>query len=540
MVPVRTPFTRPRLILAGIAIVIVVVAIVLWRALVPASVALITTPVQQGNLVRTITASGTVNPQNTILVGTQVSGTIATIDVDYNSIVRTGEVLATIDPTAFQASLQQAQAQLSQTQANAGVAAADAAGAQAGVSVQRATAVAAAQNVDIARANAAAQNDAIATAQSNVTKAQSALLLTQQTMASDASLLAQGFVAQNVVDADQANFAAGQSGLAGAQASLTQARAQAVASAGAANQAVAQSDSQAAQNIVAGSAAQASAGTAAAQADAIGIESAAVKTAKFNLANTTITSPVNGTVIARNISLGETVAASFSTPTLFTIAQDLTKMEIDLAVGEPDIGSVKAGAPVTFTVLAYPTTTFSGTVSQVRQDPTVVSNVVTYDTVVIVGNQNGLLRPGMTANAFVQTQVATDALIVPVDALDWQPSAATAAAYHIAPPASKTKSKAGSVYGRTMGAGATAVAAGSSGRLFVERDGKLVSVRVQILLTAATQAAVAPLGGGTLTASDAVVTGDSTAAPARAAATSAPAAPAFGQTGGGGAARAVH
>jgi len=542
---------RPLLIGAVVVgvLILAVAGILAWRMLVPASVTLVTTPVQQGTLQRTVTSSGTVNPQDTISVGSQISGTISEIDADYNSVVKTGQVLARIDPTLFQASLAQAQAQLLQTQANAREAAASAIGAHAGIAVQSATANAAVQNVNVARANAAAQSDAIATAQANVDKAQSALVLAQQTMTRDASLLSQGYVAQNVVDADKASLETAQAGVSSAQATLTQARSQAVASAQQANQAVAQSQSQNAQNTVAGAAAQASLGTAAAQAAAIGIQAAEVRTAEYNLAHTTITSPVNGTVIARNVSLGQTVAASFSTPVMFTIARDLSKMQVDLAVGEPDIGSVKVGAPVTFTVLAYPTT-FSGIVSQVRQNPTVVSNVVTYDTVVIVDNKSGLLRPGMTASALIQTQKVDGALIVPVQALEWRPSAAITARYHLpgstgfAPPhpvgAGTVGMASGSQFGATMGAGATALPSGSRGRVFVQRAGALVAVPVQIVLTAATQAAVTPISG-TLQAGDAVVTGDSSGAKPRAATATQQSGPGFGQGAqGGGAARAVR
>jgi HlyD family secretion protein len=201
---------------------------------------------------------------------------------------------------------------------------------------------------------------------------------------------------------------------------------------------------------------------------------------------------------------------------------------------------------VTFTVLAYPNT-FSGTVSQVRQNPTVVSNVVTYDTVVIVSNKDRLLRPGMTANALIQTQSISNALIVPVQALEWRPSAATTARYHLtgsagnAPKhprgAGTSGTAAGSQFGATMGAGATALATGSRSRIFVLRAGALVAVPVQIVMTAATQAAVKPLQG-TLAVNDAVVTGDTSAA--QAAAPAARNAPAFGQSQGGGAARAVR
>jgi len=541
---------RRRLFIAGAAIVVLiaVAAIVAWRTLLPSAPALITTPVLQGTLVRTVTAAGTVNPQNMISIGSQISGTISEVDADYNSVVKTGQVLARIDPTQFQTTLGQAQAQLAQTEATARETAASAVGATAGIAVQRATANAAVQNVNAAKANAAAQVGALAAAQANVDKAQSALVLAQQTMTRDASLLSQGYVAQSTVDADRASLDTAQSSVTNAKATLTQARSQAVASAQQANQAVAQSQSQNAQNTVAGAQAQASVGAAQAQADAIGIQVAGVRTAEYNLAHTTITSPVNGTVIVRNVALGETVASSFSTPVLFTIAQDLSKMEVDLAVGEPDIGAVKTGEPVTFTVLAF-SNTFAGTVSQVRRNPTVVSNVVTYDTVVIVNNKNGQLRPGMTANALIQTQSVSNALIVPLQALEWRPSAADTARYRLSasagnapahPPGAGTVGTAtGSQFGATMGAGATSLPTGSRGRVFVERSGTLQAVPVQIVLTSATQAAVKPLSG-TLQANDAVVTGEGSGAPPSTGAKQTT--PGFGQRaqGGGAAARAVR
>jgi HlyD family secretion protein len=547
--PAKKMPIRTLLVGAAIAVVLVAAAILAWRAVRPASTALVTVPVQLGNLVRTVTASGTVNPENSISIGSQISGTISEVDADYNSVVKTGQVLARIDPTQFATTLAQAEAQLAQTEANAREAAASAVGANASIAVQRATANAALVNVNVAKANAAAQTDAIAVAQANVTKAQSALVLAQQTMTRDASLLSQGYVAQNAVDADKAALDTAQSGVASAQSALTQAQSQAVASAQQANQAIAQSQSQNAQNTVAGAQALASAGTAQAQADAIGIQSAQVRTAQYNLAHTTITSPVNGTVIVRNVAIGETVASSFSTPVLFTIAQDLSKMEVDLAVGEPDIGAVRAGDVVTFTVLAYPTT-FSGTVSQVRQNPTVVSNVVTYDTVVIVSNKNGLLRPGMTANALIQTQSAAGALIVPVQALEYQPSAAVVARYNLPATAGNAAAHphgagtvgtaAGSQFGATMGAGATAVPAGSRGNIFVLRSGTLVAVPVQIVLTAGAQAAVKPLAG-TLNVNDAVVTGDTSGAKPQPVASTRQSAPSLGAGGqAGGAARAVR
>ena len=523
------PLTRMLLIGAGVVVVLIVAALLLWRSLAPATAPLATATVQVGTLVRSVTSSGTVNPENSISIGSQVSGTISEVDADYNSVVKTGQVLARIDPTQFQTSLDSAQAQLAQTQAASREAAATATGATASIAVQRATATAAAENVNAAKANATAQQAAIVAAQANVDKAQSTLVLAQQTMTRDTTLLAQGYIAQSAADTDKAALEVAQSGVGSAQAALAQAGAQALASTQQANQALAQSASQNAQNSVAGAQALASEGSAQAQAASIGIQTAQVRTEQYNLAHTTITSPVDGTVIVRNVAIGETVASSFSTPVLFTIAQDLSKMEVDLAVGEPDIGSVKAGDTVTFTVLAYPNT-FTGTVSQVRQNPTVVSNVVTYDTVVIVNNKNGLLRPGMTANALIQTQSVKDALLVPLAALEWHPATKGTVA----------GTKAGSTFGATMGAGATAMPAGTNGRVFVKRNGSLAAVTVQIVMSAGTQAAVKVVSG-TLQAGDIVVTGDGTGAAPRPAASGSQRAPTLsGGNPAGGAARALR
>ncbi len=143
--------------------------------------------------------------------------------------------------------------------------------------------------------------------------------------------------------------------------------------------------------------------------------------AKTNLGYTTIYSPVNGTVVSRNVDVGQTVAASFQTPTLFTIAQDLTKMQIDTYVDEADIGNTKEGQTATFTVDAYPEKPFTGKVAQVRNAPIVAQNVVTYDVVIAVDNKEMLLKPGMTANVSILTQTVKDALKIPNAALRYRP-----------------------------------------------------------------------------------------------------------------------
>jgi HlyD family secretion protein len=426
-----------------------------------ASSNLITAPVAQSTLVASVTASGTVNPQNLISVGTQVSGTIASIAVDYNSKVKEGEVLARLDPSTLQAQLDQAEAALEQARAQAAQSAATANGAFSGVSV--------------ASANAAAEVAAVASAKTNVTKTQAALVLAQQTESRDAALLAQGYVAQSTVDTDRSNVAQDESDVAAAQAAVAQAQAQSVAS----NATVSQSASTAQGQV---------AGTAAAQAN-VAAAQAVVQQDEVNLQHAIITSPVDGTVVARDVSVGQTVAASLQTPTLFSIAQNLGKMEIDINVGEPDIGNVKPGDSVSFSVLAYPNQIFHGTVSQVRINPQTLNNVVTYDVVVFADNPDGKLLPGMTANATIDVAKAPNALTVPLAAIHTASAATTPW---------------GSVSGSAAGG---AIATGSRASIMVDRDGAAVPVAVYVRLTDGTDAAVEPQQPNTLVAGDQVVIG---------------------------------
>jgi HlyD family secretion protein len=426
----------------------------------------VTTPVTQTTLVSSVTASGTVNPQNLITVGTQVSGTIASIDVDYNSKVRKGQVLARLDPSTFDAQLAQAQAALAQARAQVSQAAASANGAASGINV--------------ASADNAAQAAAVASAKTNVQKTQAALTLARQTESRDAALLAQGYVAASTVDTDRSNLAQDEADVAAAQAAVAQAQAQNLATAAT----VGQNESTAASQV---------AGTQAAQANVAAAE-AVVTQDELNLQHTIITSPVDGTVVARDVSVGQTVAASLQTPTLFSIAQNLDKMEVDINVGEPDIGNVKPGDAVSFSVLAYPNVLFNGAVAQVRINPQTLNNVVTYDVVVYAANSGGKLLPGMTANATIDVAKAPNALTVPLSALHSMANGAGASA---ATPWGEGNGSAGNV----------TAAAGSTARLIVARDGKPVPIEVSVQLTNSTQAAVVPLQPGTLVAGDAVVTG---------------------------------
>jgi HlyD family secretion protein len=404
-----------------------------------------------------VTATGTVNPQNTILVGTQDSGTITEQDADYNSVVKKGQILTRIDPTSFRAAL--ANAEAAEAQASN-------------------TAAASLSGVASAEQNALAARDALASARSQVAKAKAALDLANLTLHRDRALLQPGYVPQQQVDTDVSNAASARAAYDAAMIAVPQARAALDAS-------LAQAQS-----------AQASA---AASREAVDVQHAVVATARYNLDQTVIRSQVKGTVIARNITIGQTVAASFQTPTLFTLGQDLTKMEVDVAVGEPDIGGVRAGQIADFTVLAYPNRTFHGFVYQVRQNPTTINNVVTYDTVVYVDNKDGALYPGMTANASIHVAKVTDALVVPIAALQYAPPQAR----HITPAGASATSP----WGATEASLTRTIIAGRSGRLYVLRDGKLVRLAVRVMLVSGTEAAV-NAAGAALRIGDRVVTSD--------------------------------
>lgn len=435
----------------------------------------VTSPAAQGTLVQTITAAGTINPQNLILVGTQVSGTISELDVDYNSPVRAGQVMAKIDPTSFRDALAAARASETQIarQYGAGLASAQSA----------------AQNAIAAQQSARAAASAFASANAQVGKTRTALGLAQLTVRRDRTLLAHGFIAQNQLDTDTTSAVAAGAAYAAATFAVDQARAQLKSLDAAAAAQGAQSRSAAG----AASAVQAQAGVYHAQADQAG----------YNLRQSVIKSPVAGTVIARNVSVGQTVAASFQTPTLFSIAQDLSKMQVDISVGEPDIGSVRPGDVADFTVLAYPNRTFHGRVNQVRRNPTTVNNVVTYDTVVDVANRDGALYPGMTGNATIHVAKAVNSLIVSVAALQYTPPQSARA--HA--PARGTPT---SPWGMTAASATRTVVAGRNGRVFALRDGRLQPIPVRISLVNGTQAAVVPLGTP-LRAGDALVVADDTA-----------------------------
>lgn len=277
----------------------------------------------RGGIISAISATGTVNPVKTVLVGTQASGTIKDIYADFNSQVKKGQVIARIDPAALEAQVEQARANLASAKAG----------------LQKSVAL---------------QADA------------------KRTMERQGGLFSKGLTAKSDLDTSETNYEAAKAEAAASVAKITQAE-------------------------------------------------AALRLSETNLRYTAIESPVSGIVVSRNVDVGQTVAASFQTPTLFTIAEDLSRMRINCSVVEADIGRVQEGQAVEFTVDAYPESIFSGHVSEVRNSPIIVQNVVTYDVVVKVENPKLLLKPGMTANVRIITSVRNDALKLPNAALRFTP-----------------------------------------------------------------------------------------------------------------------
>jgi len=282
-----------------------------------------TAPVSRGAVTRTVTATGVVNPELTIIVGTYVSGVIQHLYCDYNTQVKKGQVCAEIDPRPYQSVVDQAKANL-----------------------------------------------AVAKAQLEKDKAQ--LNYAKSAFDRAAKLIQTSAISQDAFESAKSANEQAQAQILFDEATIQQ-------------------------------------------------RQAALDAAQVNLDYTRIISPVDGTVVSRNVTMGQTVAASFQTPTLFLIATDLTKMTVDTNVSESDIGNVEVGDKATFTVDAFARRVFRGAVSQVRQSPQTVQNVVTYDVVVNVDNKDLALKPGMTATSRLIVDERNDVIRVPNQALRYTP-----------------------------------------------------------------------------------------------------------------------
>jgi len=307
--------------------------------------------VERGDITSSATATGTINPVVTVLVGSQVSGTIKALYADFNSRVKEGDIIAQIDPAIFQAQVDQARASV--------------ATAQAGLSNTQAN---------------------LQSVQANLVKAEVAVTDAKRTLDRNVQLMKTSAIARSALDTAQANY----------------------------DSAVAQREADKAQLEVA----KAQIESAKAQIER---DKAALRMAETNLRYTTIRSPVTGIVISRNVDVGQTVAASLQAPTLFTIAKDLTQMQVDTNFSEADIGRIEMGQEATFTVDAYPERTFHGRVSEIRNAPQTIQNVVTYDVVIMVANPDLKLKPGMTANVTIIVAHEKGVLKIPNATLRFQP-----------------------------------------------------------------------------------------------------------------------
>jgi HlyD family secretion protein len=296
-----------------------------------------TTKVDRGEIRQVVEATGTINAVTTVQVGSQVSGTISRLNADFNSQVKKGQVVAQIDPSLFQGTLLQAQADLANAKAN------------------------------------------LVASQANLEKAQASAVQTRADYERTSGLTKEGVMSQQQLDLAKANADSADAAVAAAKATITQAVAQ------------------------------------------VQQKQAAVTVAQTNLDYTTIHAPIDGTVIARSVDVGQTVAASLQAPTLFTIAQDLTKMQVYASTDESDVGMIHTGQMVTFKVDAFPKDAFSGRVSQVRLNATTVQNVVTYNTIIDFDNPDLKLFPGMTAYITIPVADAPNALRVPNGALRYKP-----------------------------------------------------------------------------------------------------------------------
>ncbi len=363
----------------------VAIAAALWRAHARNQVGYETVQVTRGTVQASITATGTLNPVVDVLVGSQVSGNIKALYADFNTKVTQGQLVAEIDPQIFQAQVDQAQAAVN---------AAHSAVLNAEAQVQKA-------HSDLAGTMANEKSSEAVKAKDEA----NALDADHQFQRQD-SLFRAGIISQQDEETAKAARDAADAQVAADQAQIDAAK----------------------QNIVSAQAevrvAEAQLGSA--QAQRIQAQGS-LDQAKVNLAHTRITAPVNGTVIARNMSVGQTVAASFQSPTIFEIAQDLTKMQVDTNVDESDVANISVGQTATFTVDAYPGATFRGRVAAVRKAPISVQNVVTYDAVIAVANPDLKLFPGMTANVRILTLKAVNTLMVPNAVLRLHPSAAVLA-----------------------------------------------------------------------------------------------------------------
>jgi HlyD family secretion protein len=366
-----------------VALIIAIAAILGWSHFRTGKVSQYQTArVTVGDVHSSVAATGTCNAVVTVQVGSQVSGNIKALYADFNTRVEKGQLVALIDPELFQARVNQSRANLDNARA----------------AVASARAVAVRAEADIASAVAGREN-----VKAQLARAQAELRDAEVKLKRRLSLFEQGLLSREDTDTAQATHDANAATVRAIEAQVKSADQNVKAAEAQRDAALAQTESTAAQVR---------------QAEAASAQ------AELDLRHTQIRAPVHGTVIARHVDVGQTVAASFQAPTIFDIAQDLTKMQVDTNVDESDISRVQVGQDASFTVDAYPGAIFSAVVNQVRKAAINVQNVVTYDVVLFVENSDLRLLPGMTANVRIFTNVVKGALKVPNAALRFRPPGA--------------------------------------------------------------------------------------------------------------------
>jgi HlyD family secretion protein len=376
-----------------------------------------TATVDRGTLVASVSATGALAAVTTVQVGSQVSGQIREVFVDFNSPVRRGQLIARIDPEVFQAKVNAASADLESAQAQVLNQRANVEKVRADVENARAAAVTAEANVERMRADVENARAVIASAQANVARESATASNARVERERRVDLANRELISKSERDQAQMTFDT-------AQAQLEAARAQTRAGEAALRSAQAQltaGESQVRAAKAQFASAQATLQVADAQRKAaeatVRQKQAALEQTRLDLVHTEIRAPVDGVVVSRAIDSGQTVAASLQAPTLFTIAKDLTRMQVETAVDEADVGRLREGMSATFTVDAFPGRSFRGEIAQIRKAAQVVQNVVSYTTVITVPNPDRTLLPGMTANVRVEVSRREGAVRVPNTAL---------------------------------------------------------------------------------------------------------------------------
>lgn len=367
-----------------------------------------TARVERGNLRNTVTATGALQAVTTVQVGSQASGTISALYADFNSVVKKGQVVAQLDPSTAKAQVDQANANLQQARASLANARAGVVNSQAGVTDAQAKSLAARSTVQNTQAGVSGAEANVAVLKAQQDDAMS--LLKQQE-----SLLKAGVIAQRDYDVAVTAYKTAEARYNQAVAQLNQAKSseQSSSTAGIAQSQAAIEQSKAQVQQSQAQVAQAQAQVQQAQA--------ALSVAQVNLSHTTIASPIDGVVVSRDVNVGQTVAASLSAPTLFTIANDLTQMQVIANIDQADIGLVEQAKSVKFSVDAFPGKEFDGKIEQMRLNPVNVQNVVTYNVVIDVNNPDQKLKPGMTANLTITIDERNNVLKVPNSALRFTP-----------------------------------------------------------------------------------------------------------------------